>query len=133
MNQDLENIAWQSDRLNLQERHALSGSVRYLFVLQVAWAKSLEFHASRTRIRRRGADRHHSANTKTGCASYRLRARQGYRFLPTSFSLDMYWHIILKPKLEKLLRKKVAQNRHIRCDDNCISNRPLRTRPYQEC
>ena len=31
-----------------------------------------------------------------------------------------YWHMLLKPKLEKLLRKKVAQNRHIRCDDTSV-------------
>jgi hypothetical protein len=26
-----------------------------------------------------------------------------------------------KPKLEKLLRRKVAQNRHVQCDDTTIS------------
>jgi len=31
-----------------------------------------------------------------------------------------YWHMLLKPKLEKLLRKKVAQNRHIRCEDTSV-------------
>jgi hypothetical protein len=28
-----------------------------------------------------------------------------------------YWHMFLKPKLDRLLRRKVAQNRNIRCDD----------------
>jgi hypothetical protein len=31
-----------------------------------------------------------------------------------------YWHMVLKPKLDKLLRKKVAQNRLIRCDDTTV-------------
>ena len=31
-----------------------------------------------------------------------------------------YWHMVLKPKLEKLLRKKLAQNRHIRGDDTNV-------------
>lgn len=31
-----------------------------------------------------------------------------------------YWHMILKPKLEKLLRKKLAQNRHVQCDDTNV-------------
>jgi hypothetical protein len=31
-----------------------------------------------------------------------------------------YWHMFLKHKLEKLLRKKVAQNRHVRCDDTSV-------------
>jgi len=32
-----------------------------------------------------------------------------------------YWHVILKPKPEKLLRKKVAQNRHVPCDDISVT------------
>jgi hypothetical protein len=31
-----------------------------------------------------------------------------------------YWHEILKPKLNRLLRRKVAQNRTIRCDDTSV-------------
>jgi hypothetical protein len=31
-----------------------------------------------------------------------------------------YWHVSLKPKLDKLLQKKVPQNRHIRCDDTTV-------------
>jgi hypothetical protein len=31
-----------------------------------------------------------------------------------------YWHMVLKPKLERLLRKKIAQNRHVRCDDTSV-------------
>ena len=32
-----------------------------------------------------------------------------------------YWHMFLKPKLEKLLRKKVAQNRQVKCDDTSVT------------
>ena len=28
-----------------------------------------------------------------------------------------YWHMVLQPKLEKLLQKKLGPNRHVRCDD----------------
>jgi len=31
-----------------------------------------------------------------------------------------YWHMFLKPKLDRLLRRKVAQNRNIRCDDTSV-------------
>ena len=31
-----------------------------------------------------------------------------------------YWHMVLKPKLERLLHKKLAQNRHVRGDDTNI-------------
>jgi hypothetical protein len=31
-----------------------------------------------------------------------------------------YWHMVLKPKLERLLRKKLAQNRHVRGDDTNV-------------
>lgn len=31
-----------------------------------------------------------------------------------------YWHMFLKPKLEKLLRKKLAQNRSVRCDETNV-------------
>jgi hypothetical protein len=31
-----------------------------------------------------------------------------------------YWHEILKPKLDKVLQRKVAQNRGIRCDDTSV-------------
>ena len=31
-----------------------------------------------------------------------------------------YWHEILKPKLDRLLRRKMAQNRSIRCDDTIV-------------
>jgi hypothetical protein len=31
-----------------------------------------------------------------------------------------YWHMFLKPKLEKLLRKKLSQNRSIRCDETNV-------------
>jgi hypothetical protein len=31
-----------------------------------------------------------------------------------------YWHMFLKPKLEKLLRKKLAQNRSVRCDETSV-------------
>jgi hypothetical protein len=31
-----------------------------------------------------------------------------------------YWHMLLKPKLENLPQRKVAQNRHIRCDDSNV-------------
>ncbi|KAI5365710.1 hypothetical protein J4E82_011247 [Alternaria postmessia] len=31
-----------------------------------------------------------------------------------------YWHEILKPKLDRVLQRKVAQNRSIRCDDTSI-------------
>jgi hypothetical protein len=31
-----------------------------------------------------------------------------------------YWHMILQPKLEKLLRRKLAQNRQVRCDDTNV-------------
>jgi hypothetical protein len=31
-----------------------------------------------------------------------------------------YWHMVLQPKLEKLLRRKMAQNRHVRCDDTNV-------------
>ena len=31
-----------------------------------------------------------------------------------------YWHMFLKPKLEKLLRKKLAQNRAVRCDETNV-------------
>jgi hypothetical protein len=34
--------------------------------------------------------------------------------------LIAYWHIVLKPKLEKVLREKVAQNRHGRGDDTNV-------------
>lgn len=28
-----------------------------------------------------------------------------------------YWHMVLQPKFEKLLQKKLGPNRHVRCDD----------------
>ena len=28
-----------------------------------------------------------------------------------------YWYMVLQPKLEKLLRRKLTQNRQVRCDD----------------
>jgi hypothetical protein len=31
-----------------------------------------------------------------------------------------YWHLYLKPKLDKVLRGKVAQNRYVRCDDTTV-------------
>ena len=31
-----------------------------------------------------------------------------------------YWHLCLKPKLDKVLRGKVAQNRYVRCDDTTV-------------
>ena len=31
-----------------------------------------------------------------------------------------YWHESLKPNLDELLRRKGAQNRHIRCDDTTV-------------
>jgi len=31
-----------------------------------------------------------------------------------------YWHEYLKPSLDELLERKVAQNRHIRCDDTTV-------------
>ena len=31
-----------------------------------------------------------------------------------------YWHMVLKPKLERLLRKKLPQNRHVRGDDTNV-------------
>jgi hypothetical protein len=31
-----------------------------------------------------------------------------------------YWHMFLKPKLEKLLRKKLPQNRAVRCDETNV-------------
>jgi hypothetical protein len=31
-----------------------------------------------------------------------------------------YWHKILKPKLDRVLQRKVAQNKSIRCDDTSI-------------
>lgn len=31
-----------------------------------------------------------------------------------------YWHMVLRPKLEKLLMKKVPQNRPVRCDDTGV-------------
>jgi hypothetical protein len=31
-----------------------------------------------------------------------------------------YWHLCFKPKLDKVLRGKVAQNRYIRCDDTTV-------------
>jgi hypothetical protein len=31
-----------------------------------------------------------------------------------------YWHMTLKPKLDRLLRRKLAQNRHIRGDDTSV-------------
>ena len=34
--------------------------------------------------------------------------------------LSENWHIVLKPKLDKLLQRKVAQNRHVRCEDTTI-------------
>ena len=35
--------------------------------------------------------------------------------LPTA-----YWHLSLKPKLEKLLRKKLARNRHVCCEETHV-------------
>lgn len=32
-----------------------------------------------------------------------------------------YWHNVLLPKLETLLRKKLAQNREVRCDDTSVA------------
>ena len=32
-----------------------------------------------------------------------------------------YWHSVLLPKVETLLRKKLAQNRHVRCDDTSVT------------
>ena len=32
----------------------------------------------------------------------------------------VYWHLCLKPKLNKVLRGKVAQNRYVRCDDTTV-------------
>ena len=32
-----------------------------------------------------------------------------------------YWHMVLKPKLDKLLCKKLAQNRPVRCDDTNVT------------
>jgi hypothetical protein len=32
----------------------------------------------------------------------------------------LYWHMVLFPKLEKLLRKKLPQNRQVRCDDTGV-------------
>lgn len=32
-----------------------------------------------------------------------------------------YWHMVLKPKLNKLLCKKLAQNRPVRCDDTNVT------------
>jgi hypothetical protein len=31
-----------------------------------------------------------------------------------------YWHMVLKPKLERLLRKMLLQNRHVRSDDTNV-------------
>jgi hypothetical protein len=31
-----------------------------------------------------------------------------------------YWHVTLKPKFHRLLQRKVAQDRHIRCEDTTI-------------
>ena len=31
-----------------------------------------------------------------------------------------YWHMVLKPKLERLLQKKLPQNRHVRGDDTNV-------------
>jgi hypothetical protein len=31
-----------------------------------------------------------------------------------------YWHMLLKPKLEKLLRRKLAQNRSVQCDETNV-------------
>jgi hypothetical protein len=31
-----------------------------------------------------------------------------------------YWHMTLKPKLDQLLQRKVAQNRHVRCEDTTV-------------
>ena len=31
-----------------------------------------------------------------------------------------YWHNVLLPKLGTLLRKKLAQNRQVRCDDTSV-------------
>ncbi len=33
----------------------------------------------------------------------------------------LYWRMVLLPKLETLLRKKLAQNRHMRCDDTSVT------------
>ena len=33
----------------------------------------------------------------------------------------LYWHMVLLPKLGTLLRKKLAQNRHVRCDDISVT------------
>jgi hypothetical protein len=33
----------------------------------------------------------------------------------------VYWHMFLKSKLEKLVRRKVAQNRYIQCNDTSIA------------
>lgn len=32
----------------------------------------------------------------------------------------LYWHMVLCPKLEKLLRKKLVQNRQVRCEDTNV-------------
>ena len=45
-----------------------------------------------------------------------------------------HWHVFLQTKLEKLPHKKLAQNRHIRCDDtNVIMSVTCRSErgPYQ--
>lgn len=31
-----------------------------------------------------------------------------------------YWHTVLRPKLDKLLLKKLPQNRPVRCDDTSV-------------
>jgi hypothetical protein len=31
-----------------------------------------------------------------------------------------YWHMYLKPKVEKLLSKKVAHNRHVECNNTRV-------------
>jgi len=47
-------------------------------------------------------------------------AEQDLVLAPTAF-----WHMYLRPKLENLLREKVASNRLVRCDDTTGSFTPL--------
>lgn len=35
--------------------------------------------------------------------------------VPTAF-----WHMFLRPKLERLIQRKLASNRHVRCDDTTV-------------